>query len=125
MTLLLILAISIQPLQANGCDIDMDQSFGDVTQSHHMSMDGDSMHGHDTDRKAGQHNMPDCCDTEAVNDQQGCEHAMSCGNCYLSTSAISHLSRIVISWPVSYRPEIISGDILPSHDYPLFRPPIS
>lgn len=121
LTLLLILAMTLQPLQAVGCDMAKDQAVDQVTQSQNVDPDkkpcADNMPNHD--------DMSDCCGTSITDDQPVCDHALSCGSCYLGTPLFSSLAKVSSNPSVHHRRIITSGEILPSHDYPLLRPPIS
>jgi hypothetical protein len=106
--LILVLAISAQPLQAGACDMDMEKN---QESTHHMDMSGPNGH--------------DCCDTEDTDSLDGCEAGMNCGMCFVSVSAISSIPRTVPVWSHLVYLESSSGVILPSHSSPPFRPPIA
>jgi len=106
--LILVLAISAQPMQAGACDMSMDDN---QEATHHMDMSGSSGH--------------DCCDTEDSNSDKGCDAGMNCGMCFVSVSAMFSIPRVVPVWSHPVYLESSSGVILPSHASPPFRPPIA
>ena len=106
--LILVLAISAQPLQAGVCDMDMEKN---QETTHHMDMS--SSNGHD------------CCDTEDTESDEGCDAGMNCSMCFVSVSAIPSIPRIVPLWSHPVYRESSMGVILPSHSSPPFRPPIA
>jgi len=106
--LILVLAISAQPLQAGFCDMDMEKS---QESSHHM--DHSDQKGHD------------CCDKDNTDSQEGCDSDMNCGPCYVSVSALPGLVKVNPAWGQHYFPDLASGVALLSHSSPPFRPPIS
>ena len=107
LVLILVLAISAQPLQAGACDMDMEKS---QESTERMDMAGSDGH--------------DCCDTEDSDSDEGCGAGMHCGMCFVSVSAISSIPRVVPIWSHPVYLESSSGLILPSHSAPPFRPPI-
>lgn len=107
--LFLALAISAQPLQAGFCDMETNHEA-----AHHMKQI----------EKAGDE-LPDCCDSELANSQQGCDQQMYCGFCLAAASTKSDLQRVAVIWIVLYAQDITSGEIKPSNPSPPFRPPIS
>jgi len=106
LTLLLILAISAQPLQAGFCDMDSSQEA-----AHHMEQSEGADH--------------DCCDSDEPESQQTCDGQLHCGYCSVSVSALPKIPKINADWVNLYTPSLSSGLILPSHSSPPFRPPIS
>jgi len=106
--LMLVLAISSQPLQAGFCDMDMET--GQET-SHHME---------DSD-----HDSHDCCDPENTDGQEGCDSEMQCGPCFASVSALPGMIKVNPIWGNHQSWNLSSGIVLPSHSSPPFRPPIS
>ena len=108
LTLLLVLAISTQPLQAGICDMDMEKSQGSP---HHMQ-----------DSENGRH---DCCDSDESDSLDGCDSEMKCGFCFANLSALPGTIKLSSTWVNLFSLDLSSGVILPSHSPPPFRPPIS
>ena len=108
LVLILVLAISAQPLQAGACDMDMEES---QETTHHMDMSGSNGH--------------DCCETEETETDEGCDTGMNCCMCFVSVSAISSIPRVVPLWSHPAYHEASTGVMLPSHSSPPFRPPIA
>ena len=108
LVLIIVLAISAQPLQAGACDMDMEE--GQKT-TERLDMSGSD----------GQ----DSCDTDDSHSDEGCDAGMNCGMCFVSVSAISSIPRVVPVWSHPVYLETSSGVILPSHSLPPFRPPIA
>jgi hypothetical protein len=107
--LILILAISAQPLQAGVCDVNMEAS---QETSHHMDH--------------SDHNAHDCCDKSGNDSQaEGCDGEMNCGVCFANVSTLSNSIKINPAWGQQYGHDLSSGVVLPSHSSPPFRPPIS
>lgn len=110
LTLVLILAISAQPLQAGFCAMGMDQGQSSSTD---MSMDMDHGDGHE------------CCETDTNEADGSCEGGSHCGHCTLASPAIPSVLRVPVAWQPAGEFEISAGVLLPSHSSPPFRPPIS
>ena len=109
--LILVMAISAQPLQAGFCDMDMEKN---QETPHHMGqMDPSDSGGHD------------CCDTNDSDSQDGCDSLMDCGFCIATVPAIPSMMKFGASWVHKYSAHFPSGFVLPSHSSPPFRPPIS
>jgi len=106
--LLLVLAISTQPLLAGVCDMDMDKS---QESSHHMQDSENDGH--------------DCCDSDESDTEDGCDGEMKCGACFANLSALPDIIKLSSSWDSHFSLDLSSGVILPSHSSPPFRPPIS
>ena len=106
LTLLLVLVISAQPLQAGFCDMDLGQNT-----SHHPEQADDTDHG--------------CCDTDDSESLQDCDGKMHCGFCSANASALPDTLKVKATWVNYYSPGLSSGVVLPSHSSPPFRPPIS
>jgi len=106
--LLLVLAISTQPLQAGFCDMDSEKG---QESSHHMQDSENAGH--------------DCCDTDDSESQDGCDGEMKCGFCFANLPAIPNALKFSSSWLSHFSLDLSSGVILPSHSSPPFRPPIS
>ena len=106
--LILVLAISIQPLQAGFCDMDMEKS---QETSHHMERSDDGNH--------------DCCDSDDSDSQSGCESSMHCGPCHVFFSTLPSIYKFNSSWVTRYSSELSSNVVFPSHSAPPFRPPIA
>ena len=104
--LFLVLAISIQPLQAGFCDMEASQ---DV--SHQMQASDDGNH--------------DCCDSDDPGSQSGCGSLMHCGFCMTSFSALPRSYEFNPVWVTHYSPGLPSEVVFPSHSAPPFRPPIT
>jgi hypothetical protein len=109
--LILVLAISAQPLQAGFCDRDENQETPHQMDSHLMDQADDGSH--------------DCCDSEQPESQQGCDNEMRCGFCSVSVSTLPNILKFKASWVNHYSPKLSTGVVLPSHSSPPFRPPIS
>jgi hypothetical protein len=110
LTLILILAVSAQPLQAGFCAMGMDQG-----QAAAMDMPMGMDHG-------GGH---DCCDTEAPESEETCEGGSHCGHCTVASPALPSVLRVPVAWLPAGEFEFSAGVLLPSHSSPPFRPPIS
>lgn len=108
LVLVLVLAISAQPLQAGACDMGVGQS-QEIGQD--VDMSGSNDH--------------DCCDSEETDSDEGCSAGMHCGMCFVSVSAIHSIPRVVPFWSHPVYRESSTGAILPSHSSPPFRPPIA
>jgi len=108
LTLLIVLAISTQPLQAGICDMDMEKS---QESPHHMQ-----------DSENGGH---DCCDSDESDSQDGCDSEMKCGFCFANLTALPDTIKLSSTWVNLFSLGLSSGVILPSHSPPPFRPPIS
>jgi hypothetical protein len=109
LVLLLILAITAQPLQAGSCDMESDHA-----DSHSMEqMD----HGSD--------GMPDCCDSDDEEIRADCDIQMSCAACALATPAVSGLQCTSLMSLAGFPQTISAGEITPDHSCPPFHPPIS
>jgi hypothetical protein len=105
--LILVLTMSAQPLQAGACDMDMSQE-----SSHHSGQTEDSGH--------------DCCETgDPESPQQDCDGNMHCGFCNANLPALQALLKVSSPWPHPQVQSLDSGEVLPSHSSPPFRPPIS
>ncbi len=107
--LILVLAISAQPLQAGVCDMETNQEAAHYLQQ--LENAGDD--------------RPDCCDSERANSQQGCDQQIYCGFCPAGVSTKSDLQSGAVIWLTHYAQDITSGEIKPSNSHPPFRPPIS
>jgi len=118
--LFLVLAISIQPLQAGSCDMEMGKNQpGQNQMSHEMD--------HEMDRKMdhsgrGGH---DCCKTDGTDSPHGCDNTMNCGFCFVPASALPGIPKLALTWEHNYSLDFTTGLVLPSHSSPPFRPPIS
>jgi hypothetical protein len=110
LTLILILAISVQPLQAGHCDMGSEQGAAQDA-SHHMDMGTAAGH--------------DCCDTGADSGGGDCAGGFYCGPCATVVPLTTEFPRIAPLWQRSYVAESTSGVILPSHSSPPYRPPIA
>jgi hypothetical protein len=106
--LILVLAISAQPLQAGFCDMNMEKN---QESSHHMDHSDEVNH--------------DCCDSNDADKQEGCGNEMNCGPCFVSVSMLPSLLKVNPTWGSHHSLDLSSGIVLPSHSSPLFRPPIS
>lgn len=112
-SLILVLAIIAQPVQAGFCDMDMEMN---QETPHHMVLSDP-----DESDRAGH----DCCGSDEPESSDGCGSDMDCGSCFAGVSAIPNLARIPVAFGHQHTPGLISGVVLPSHTSPLFRPPIS
>ena len=130
---ILIIALTIQPLQAGVCAMAPDQSEdqAQVEQNHHHSMamehaptmSPNLSNGMNMDHSGGE--MPDCCDSDTAEQPADCADMTDCGNCYARGSVLVASSAPLDQWLIQYRVLPTSGEIVPSHAYPPFRPPIS
>lgn len=111
--LILVLAISAQPLQAGSCDMDMEKNQETSHHMDHSDMDHSDHEGHK------------CCDSDESDSPTGCDSNMNCGPCFVSVSMISNLTKLSAEFSHHYTPGLSSGVVLPSHTTPPFRPPIS
>jgi hypothetical protein len=110
LTLILILAISAQPLQAGFCVMGMEQG-----QSVAMDMSTDMNHGENHD----------CCETDTPEAQENCEGGTHCGHCTVASPALPSVLRVPVAWLPAGEFAFSAGLLLPSHSSPPFRPPIS
>lgn len=104
--LLLILAITTQPIQAGFCDMEADQQAPQPMEQM-------------------EHGSHDCCDPEQSESQQNCDGEIHCGFCGAVVSAVPGMPGTTINLDHLYSPKHASGAVLPSHSHPLLRPPIS
>lgn len=112
--LILVLAISAQPVQAGSCAMGGEK--GQETMHH---MDAMEMDHEDHERHS-------CCDSDESDPaDSGCDGNMNCGPCFVSVSMISSLARVSAEFFHQAAPAVPSGVILPSHTAPPFKPPIS
>ena len=110
LTLMMILALSAQPLQAGYCPMDHSQN-GPNSASH--AMDGD-MDAHD------------CCDTEPSGSDDGCQDGMHCRLCTTGVLLLPNSLRVdAAGWPAAQPLAFSDTGPLPSHASPPYRPPIS
>ena len=112
--LILVLAISAQPLQAGFCDMDMEKN---QEISHNMDQMDQMDH---TD-----HGDHDCCDSGDIDSQESCDSEMKCGVCSANVTALPSMIKFNSAWVHQYSLDLSSGFILTSQSSPLFRPPIS
>jgi hypothetical protein len=110
LTLILILAISAQPSQAAFCVMDQPQD-GATVAAHHTP-EGDS----------GGHS---CCDPEFSESGDTCQDDMHCRLCTAGALLVPEVLRISAGWPYPHALALGQSEVLPSHAYPPFRPPIS
>ena len=110
LTLVLIMAICAQPLQAGFCAMGMEQG---QTVAMDMPMDKDHGGGHD------------CCDTEAPGAEDTCEGGSPCGHCTVASPALPSVLRVPVAWQPAGAFDFSAGVLPPSHSSPPFRPPIS
>ena len=110
--MVLILAISAQPLAAGGCAVDMDQGETSVME---MPMGADMDHGDDHD----------CCDPQSDDSDPSCDGGAHCGMCTAVTPLLPASLKVNGPWHSDYAFVTDDGRLLPSHASPPFRPPIS
>ena len=110
LTLILILALAAQPLQAGCCAMDPGQGQSNDTMPHGGMPESD---GHA------------CCDTEEPEPDDSCQAGAHCGACVAGFSLLPPALRIAAAWHHDYILNLSDGDELPSHASPPFRPPIS
>lgn len=108
LVLLLILAISTQPMAAGFCHMGPEKG---QESAHHMDMS--QMKGHD------------CCDPGDKTAPEGCDPGMKCGPCFLSVPVLPELAAIDTTWNHPVLPAYLPGAIVPGPSSPPFRPPIS
>jgi hypothetical protein len=113
LVLILVLALSAQPLQAGSCDMSMEK---EQETSQHMGHSG-----HEQPENQGH----DCCGSGDTDSSDGCDGNMDCGPCFVSFTAIPALVRFAAVFTHQHTPNLSSGVVLPSHSSPPFRPPIS
>jgi hypothetical protein len=139
LSFILIIALTIQPLQAGVCAMVNDQGEGqsqnqlEVKTSHQHSVSSGPA-------GAMEHAMPmspgmnmdhsdeamqDCCDSDSADQPTECADMNDCGSCYAGSSVLVALSTPLEQWLIQYKALPSSGEIVPSHAYPPFRPPIS
>ena len=111
--LILVLAITAQPLQAGGCPAEMEKSPETAHQMDHPGMDHPGQDSHD------------CCDPDDSDVSSGCGGNMNCSPCFVSVPIIPNPTRISAIITQQHTPGLSSGVVLPSHTTPPFRPPIS
>ena len=110
LSLILILAISAQPLQAGFCVMGTEQGQPVV-----MDMSTEMNHGENHD----------CCETDTPETQESCEGGSHCGHCTVASPALPSVLRVPVAWLPAGEFEISAGVRLCSHSSPPFRPPIS
>jgi hypothetical protein len=113
LVLILVLAISAQPLQAGICDMNMEKNQESSHHMDHSDMDHSDTEGHK------------CCDSDDSESSVGCDSGMNCGPCFASVSMMPSLARFFADFSHSDALGLSPGVVLPSHTYPLYRPPIS
>ena len=113
LVLILVLAISAQPLQAGFCDMDMEKNQETSHHMDHSDMDHSDQENHR------------CCDSDESDSPTGCDSNMNCGPCFVSFSMIPSLARFFADITHSDALGLSPGVVLPSHTSPLYRPPIS
>jgi hypothetical protein len=127
LTLLLILSLSLSPLQAGSCDMQQDQP--NEPQGHQHVMDSAMPMAAHHEQKVAEHgqsgNMHDCCDLDPAAQNQDCGETMDCGSCSAFASAISSTIHNSTQLAESHMPSLRSGEIVASHAFPPYRPPIS
>jgi len=111
--LILVLAISAQPLQAGFCDMEMEKNQETSHQVDHSEMDHSDSESHK------------CCDSDESDSPAGCDSTMNCGPCFVSVSMIANLTKFSSVLTYQHTLSLYSGVVLSSHTAPPFRPPIS
>jgi hypothetical protein len=106
--LIFILSISIQPLQAGFCDMEMEMNQEGAHQMDHSEPDDH-----------------DCCESDNSDQTEGCDGEMHCGSCLAGASPLPSMIKINPAWGEHHSSRLSSGIVLPSHASPPFRPPIS
>ncbi len=110
--LLLVLTISVPPLQAGHCDME-----AEPTAMHHMDHEGMTDGGMEDN---------DCCDSKQDDQQSGCDQTVQCGSsCMVLVSNISTVQNVGVVWGRDFSQSLAAGQLTPSHSHPPFRPPIS
>jgi len=127
LTLLLILALSLPPLQAVNCE--MEQGQANQPQGNQHVMDSAKPMAAHHEQKVAEHgqsgNMPDCCALEPAAQNQDCDETMDCGTCSALVSLPGSTAMISGQSAFSYSASMRSGLMGPSHSFPPYRPPIS
>lgn len=127
LTLLLILALSLPPLQAESCDMQHGDSPDQQSQQHQQAMDSASHGSMDMSHEmnGSKHDMHGCCAVDPDVQNQDCGATMDCGTCSAFVSLPSSIAMISGQSAFSYSASMRSGLIVPSHSFPPYRPPIS
>jgi hypothetical protein len=115
---LLILAISIQPLQAGSCDMDQEQDTHIQATGHPASHMSQADGGHDGADKPGH----DCCDPQRTGDPSGCQDMVNCGSCL--ATAVPSATRALASTPAAWPPAGGTAALALDHSSPPYHPPI-
>lgn len=103
---LLVLAMNMQPLAAEACDV---AASGQAT--HHAQMEHDA---HDN-----------CCDPDAMPGGEACEHASACGYGSVISAVPVQRFKATDAQALSFERDLADGQLTPGHSAPPFRPPIS
>lgn len=119
LSIILILLIAAQPVQAGFCDM---QPSGGATQdmdTQHAGMQHEGMPS-----EPGQDsNSHDCCASANPESDPGCAGLDQCGSCTAGLAAVPALSRACALPAASDRVLPVAGQLAPSHAAPPYRPP--
>jgi len=122
LVLFLIFTLTAPPVQASDCDMESGKQTGhDMSQMVKHSPQQSRQLENSDDGAA----MTECCNSCKHESSLGCDQQMHCGSCVASLSLLQNFDTaafVAISrhvWAFS------AGAIVPSHSYPLIRPPIS
>ncbi|HET6564547.1 MAG TPA: hypothetical protein VFG52_03965 [Xanthomonadales bacterium] len=66
-----------------------------------------------------------CCETADPGQQSACDESMDCSSCPSFGHALASVELGDATVSLSYRPVLHAGTLVPSFDYPPYRPPIS
>jgi hypothetical protein len=113
LTLILVLAVSAQPLQAGYCAMDLSQGQG-ADSGHHLDMD---MSGDHSDSHG-------CCDPDSSDSGGSCQDGMHCRVCTAVTSLVPEGLKMMALDPSHPVFNLNGNSLLPSHSNPPYRPPI-
>ena len=110
LTLILILAVCAQPLQAGFCAVEADQY---QVYDMEMPLGMDHPDGHD------------CCQGDDSGTDDVCESGPHCGSCSMGPPAIPTLSKFFLTWQSASSFGGVDSLLPHSHSSPPFRPPIA
>jgi len=111
-TLILCIAVLfyVQPAAAGGCDMGGENLPGDTAD---QRMEHPMEEGHD------------CCEEAPANPQESCDHGIECSTCTAGVLAVTVSQVLALPFPALRSWEAAVRTELPSHTFPLYKPPIS
>lgn len=129
LSVILVLMIAAQPVQAGFCD--MGPSDGAAQQA---PMQNDEQHdGHRDGQRGMQHDQQhgsgaqasghDCCDAQGSRPDQDCDGFSHCATCIAGLAALPVQDGPAAALHYAYRLPLTEGQVPPSHTSPPYRPP--